>query len=113
MLFTMNAVMFAEDNNVAEVESVEKYDFNVNTRKLASFLELSEDQIEAVEQVTSELSNDMKFAFYENTKETRQRVAKNAIEKNVNYMSYILTHEQYRNYLKVLNITLRNRGFNF
>ena len=112
MLFTMNAVMFAEDNNVAEIESIEKYDFNVNTRKLASFLELSEDQIEAVEQVTSELSNDMKFAFYENTKETRQRVAKNAIEKNVNYMSYILTHEQYRNYLKVLNITLRNRGFN-
>ena len=113
MLFTMNAVMFAEDNNVAEVESVEKYDFNVNTRKLASFLELSEDQMDAVEQVTNELSNDMQFAFYENSKDGRKKVVVNAVNKNVKNMSYILNDKQYHKYLVVFNATLRNKGFNF
>jgi len=113
MLFTMNAVMFAEDNNVAEVESVEKYDFNVNTRKLASFLELSEDQMDAVEQVTNELSNDMQFAFYENSNDGRKKVVVNAVNKNVKHMSYILNDKQYHKYLVVFNATLRNKGFNF
>ena len=113
MLFTMNAVMFAEDNNVAEVESAEKYDFNVNTRKLASFLELSEDQMDAVEQVTNELSNDMQFAFYENSNDGRKKIVVNAVNKNVKHMSYILNDKQYHKYLVVFNTTLRNKGFNF
>lgn len=113
MLFTMNVVMFAEDNNVNEVESVEKYDFNVNTRKLASFLELSEDQMDAVEQVVNELSNDMHFAFYENGSDARKKVVANAVNKNAKYMSYILNNKQYHKYLLVFNVTLRNKGFNF
>jgi hypothetical protein len=111
MLFTMNAVMFAEDNNVNEVESVEKYDFNVNTRKLASFLELSEDQMDAVEHIATELSNDMQFAFYENSKDSRKKVVTNAINKNVKHMSYVLNDIQYHKYLVVFNATLRNKGF--
>ena len=111
MLFTMNAVMFAEDNNVNEAESVEKYDFNVNTRKLASFLELSEDQMDAVEHITTELSNDMQFAFYENGSDARKKVVTNAINKNVKHMSYVLNATQYRKYLVVFNATLRNKGF--
>ena len=113
MLFTMNAVMFAEDNNVTEVESVEKYEFNVNTRKLASFLELSEDQMDAVEYVATELSNDMRFAYYENNSDGRKKVVANAVNKNVKHMSYILNDKQYRKYLVVFNATLRNKGFNF
>ena len=113
MLFTMNAVMFAEDNNVAEVESVEKYNFNVNTRKLASFLELSEDQMDAVEYVATELSNDMQFAYYENSNDGRKKVVANAVNKNVKHMSYILNNKQYHKYLVVFNATLRNKGFNF
>jgi hypothetical protein len=111
MLFTVNAVMFAEDNIVNEVESVEKYEFNVNTRKLASFLELSEDQMDAVEHIATELSNDMQFAFYENSKDSRKKVVTNAINKNVKHMSYVLNDTQYHKYLVVFNATLRNKGF--
>ena len=113
MLFTMNAVMFAEDNNVVEVEGVEKYDFHVNTRKLASFLELSEDQMDAVEYIATELSNDMQFAYYENNSDGRKKVVANAVNKNVKHMSYILNDKQYHKYLVVFNATLRNKGFNF
>jgi hypothetical protein len=113
MLFTMSVSIFAEDNNVTEVEKYEKYDFNVNTRKLANYLGLSSDQMESVEEISNEFERDMKFAYYENTNESRKRIVKNAVEKNINYMAYVLTHEQYRNYLKVLNVTLVNRGFKF
>ena len=111
MLFTMNTVIFAEDNTVNEVESFEKYNFNVNTRKLASFLDLSEDQMDAVEAVTKELSNDMEFAFYENRNDSRSKVVNNIVKKNVQHMHFILNDVQYRKYLKVFNATLSNKGF--
>ena len=111
MLFTMSTVMFAEDNNVTEVENVEKYDFNVNTRKLANYLELTSDQMDAVETITTELSNDMQFAFYENVNDARNRVVTNIVKKNINHMHYVLNDEQYRKYLKVFNTTLNNKGF--
>ena len=113
MLFTMNAVMFAEDNNMNETEKFEKYDFNVNTRKLASFLELTEDQVYAVESIAGELSNDMKFAFYENSNDSRQKVVDNIVKKNIKHMSYVLTDKQYHKYLQVFNATLNNKGFKF
>lgn len=113
MLFTMSVSIFAEDNSVTEVEKYEKYDFNINTRKLAIYLGLSSDQMESVEEINNEFERDMKFAYYENTNEARKRIVKNSVEKNINYMAYVLTHEQYRNYLKVLNVTLVNRGFKF
>jgi hypothetical protein len=112
-MFTVNVSIFAEDNNVAEVEKYEKYDFSVNTRKLSNFLGLSSDQVESVEEISNELAQDMKFAYYENTNESRQRVARNAVNKNIKHMSYVLNNKQYRNYLKVLNVTLINRGFKF
>ena len=107
MLFTMN-VAFAGDNNVTEVE---KYDFNVNTRKLANYLNLSEDQMDAVEYVTEELSKDMQFAFYENTNDVREKVVNNVVKKNIKHMHFVLTDEQYHKYLKVFNATLKNKGF--
>ena len=110
MLFTMN-VAFAGDNNVTEVEKYEKYDFNVNTRKLANYLNLSEDQMDAVEYVTEELSKDMQFAFYENTNDVREKVVNNVVKKNIKHMHFVLTDEQYHKYLKVFNATLKNKGF--
>ena len=110
MLFTMNVGMFAEDNNVTETESFEKYDFKVNNRKLANYLDLSSDQMEVVEAITDELSKDMEFAFYENTADVRDRVVANTVQKNIKHMHFILTDEQYKKYLKVFNATLANKG---
>ena len=111
MLFTFNVTMFAEDNNVTEVESFEKYDFNINTKKLANYLELSKDQLEAVKDISDELARGMKFAFYENSGDARKKIVSNAVNKNVNHMHYVLNDEQYHKYLRVLNVTLLNKGF--
>jgi hypothetical protein len=109
MLFTINVAMFAEDNNATEIERIEKYDIKVNNRKLANYLELNEDQMDAVEAVTTEFTNDLKFAAFECSDTNRKAVTKNLIDKNVKHMSYILNKEQYHKYLIVLNATLNNK----
>ena len=110
MMFTMSIASFAEDNNTAEIA---KYTLNVNVDKLANYLELTTDQVDAVETVVNELSRDLMFAAVECNNTNRVNVTKNAVIKNAKYMSYILNEKQYRKYLTVLNVTLVNRGLNY
>ena len=109
MMFTMSVYSFAEENNATEIERIEKYDIKVNTKKLANYLELSNDQYEAVDAVINEFSSDMMFAALEHNK----AITKNALDKNTKYMSYILNKEQYGKYLKVLNATINNRKIDY
>ena len=81
----------------------------VNTKKLADYLELSYDQYEVVDAVINEFSSDMMFAALEHNK----AITKNALDKNTKYMSYILNREQYGKYLKVLNATINNRKIDY
>ena len=110
MLFTMSVYSFAEDNNATEIERIERYDVKVNTKKLANYLQLSSDQMDAVESVTNEFTNDMMFAAVQDGETSRKAVTKNLIDKNVKYMSYILNKSQMHKYLMVLNATINNRN---
>lgn len=109
MMFTMSVNMFAEDNNTTEIERVKKYEMNVNVDKLGNYLELSIDQMDAVESITNEFENDLIFAAVECNEYNRKAVTKNAINKNVKNMRYVLTEEQMKKYLSVLNATVHNR----
>jgi hypothetical protein len=108
----MSVYSFAEDNNATEIERIERYNVKVNTKKLADYLELSSDQLDAVESVTNEFSNDLMFAAVQDGEVSRKAVTKNLIEKNVKYMSYILNKVQMHKYLMVLNATMNNRDIN-
>ena len=110
MLFTMSVNIFAEDNNATEIERIERYSVKVNANKLSKYLDLSSDQMDAVENVTDEFSNDLMFAAVQDSESSRSMITKNLIEKNVKYMSYILNKNQMRKYLTVLNATMSNRG---
>lgn len=112
MLFTLSVNMFAEDNNSTEIESVERYDIKVNAKKLANYLQLSSDQYDAVETAANELSSDLMFAAVECSNAGRAKVTRNAVDKNVKYMSYVLNAEQMHKYLLVLNATMNNRKIN-
>ena len=94
MLFTVSMHSFAEDANANEVNVVERYDLSVNLRKLGSFLQLTSDQMDGVETVETEFQNDLMFAAVECTNGNRNAVAKNAIDKHVKHMRYILNKEQ-------------------
>lgn len=110
MVFTMNVCIFADDTNYTETANIEKYDINVNMRRLCTYLDLSVDQMDGMENVEIELHNDLMFAAVETTKEHRAAVTKNAISKHIKHVRYILNDKQYKKYLLVLNVTLVNRG---
>ena len=110
MLFTMSMYSFAEDANANEVNVIEQYDLKVNLRKLGSFLQLSSDQMDGMESVETEFKNDLMFAALECTRDNRNAVTKNAIDKHLKHVHYVLNKEQYRKYLIVLNATIKNRG---
>jgi hypothetical protein len=110
MMFTMGVYSFAENNNTVAVENVAKYDLKIDNRRLAVYLDLTADQMDAVTAVSNEFSNELKFAAVECTNTARKEVTKNAIIKNVKHMRYILNHEQMKKYLMVLNATVKNRG---
>ena len=110
MLFTMSMYSFAEDANANEVNVIEQYDLKVNLRKLGLFLQLSSDQMDGMTTVETEFQNDLMFAAVECTKENRKAVTKNAINKHLQHVHYVLNKEQYHKYLIVLNATIKNRG---
>lgn len=110
MLFTMSVYSYAEDTNTNEVNNVEKYDINVDIKKLGSFLQLTSDQEDGMKTVEVELHNDLLVASVETNDESRAKITKNAIEKHIKHAHYVLNDEQYHKYLRVLNVTLVNRG---
>ena len=108
-MFTMTTMSFAENENNNAVKSVEAYDMTVNMRKLAVTLDLTSDQMEAVQDIHTAFCNEMMLAAYAHTSE-RENLVNEAVKKDVRYMHYILDEKQYKKYLTLLNATLTNRG---
>ena len=107
-MFTMT-MSFAENENNNAVKSVEAYDMTVNMRKLAVVLDLTSDQMEAVQDIHTAFCNDMMLAANAGLDE-RNTMVDAAVKKDVRYMRYILDTKQYKKYLMLLNATLTNRG---
>ena len=100
---------FAENENAANVNNTEAYDMTVNMKKLAHTLGLTTDQMESVAEIHKTFAAEMKFAA-QSKGEERTKMVEKAINKDLAYMDYILSDEQYHKYVMLLNITLLNRG---
>ena len=99
----------AENENQNTVQTVNAYDMTVNMRKLAVTLELTLDQMEAVQDIHHQFCNEMMLASHAESDE-RASLVEQAVKKDVRYMHYVLDEKQYRKYLLLLNTTLTNRG---
>jgi ATP-dependent exoDNAse (exonuclease V) alpha subunit len=114
MILTMVAMFsmtltFAENESTANLNTTEAYNMAVNMEKLGQALNLSKDQMESVAEIHKTFSAEMMFAA-QYGKEERNKMIDKAIKKDLAYMNYILSKEQYRKYLTLLNVTLINRG---
>lgn len=107
MLFTMSIYSFADDTTAAKIDNIEKYDLKINNKKLNDFLGLDDDQVDCVDMYMSELQKNMFFAYEMKS----DKILVNAIDKHIKCMRYILNDEQYRKYLRLINLTLVNKGF--
>lgn len=100
---------FAENENLNSADNTKAYSMTVNYGKLAEYLGLSFDQQELVQDVHTSFCADMMNAAG-TTGDERKAMVDKAIEKDLKYMRHILTNDQYRKYLVVLNATFNNRG---
>jgi hypothetical protein len=105
----MMTTSYAENENTSAVKGVEAYDMTVNMRKLAVTLGLTFDQMEAVEDIHRQFSQEMMMASTAD-KDERETLVDQALKKDVRYMHYVLNDKQYHKYLMLLNATLHNRG---
>ena len=107
MSMTM-AFAAGDDNNTANANA---YKFNVSTYALSRALNLNQDQIDVVEDINRTFAAEMMNASVADSSEREAKV-NDAIKKDLSYMHYILNNRQYREYVKLLNVTLNNRGLN-
>ncbi|MBR6121061.1 MAG: hypothetical protein IKQ05_01555 [Prevotella sp.] len=108
-MLSMSMTSYAENENANAVNNVEAYDMTVNIRKLAVALDMSFDQMEAVQDIHHIFCAEMMLAAQSN-KDQRDALVDQAVKKDVRYMRYVLNEKQYRKYLMLLNATLHNRG---
>jgi hypothetical protein len=108
-MLSMTMTSYAENENANAVKNVEAYDMTVNIRKLAVALDMSFDQMDAVQDVHHTFCAEMMMAAQAD-KDQREDLVDQAVKKDVRYMRYILNEKQYRKYLMLLNATLHNRG---
>lgn len=100
---------FAEGEENEKTNSIAAYDMHVNMKMLSQALHLSSDQKESVEVVHDLFAKEMMNAGAA-SEEDRERLMSKAINHDLAYMRSILSEDQYRTYLTILNMTLRNRG---
>ncbi len=101
---------FAENETAANLNATEAYDMqSVNMKKLGMALNLSKDQVESFAEIHKTFSAEMLFAA-QATGEERQKMVEKAVKKDLAYMNYILSSDQYHKYVMLLNMTLLNRG---
>ena len=100
---------FAENESVTSVNNTEAYDMKVNMKKLAQTLGLTIDQMESVAEIHKTFAAEMMFAA-QSKGEERNKMVEKAINKDLAYMDYVLSYDQYRKYVMLLNVTLVNRG---
>ncbi len=97
--------------NAEVAEEAQKYEMNISTSSLARALNLGYDEIDAVSSITDSFTSDLKKAGEAQGAE-RERLFRKALKRNLAYMHAVLSYDQYSKYLKLLNMTLNNRGLN-
>ena len=108
MSMTMAFAAGENDNNTATTNA---YKFNLSTYALSRALNLNQDQVDVVEDINRTFSAEMMNAAVSDSSEREAKVNA-AIKKDLSYMHYVLNNSRYREYVKLLNVTLNNRGLN-
>lgn len=105
-MLSMSAA-FAGNEDVKAVRKA--YNMTVNYSSLAKALNLTGDQYENVEFVHETFCREMRHASYASSAKRQARFEK-ALRKDLSGMRSVLTHDQFRTYVMLLNVTLANRG---
>ncbi|MCR5158132.1 MAG: hypothetical protein K6D37_03305 [Prevotella sp.] len=103
----------AEKNTETEafwaMRNVKNYDMTCDMRRLAVKLDLTENQMDAVEVIQEIFNSDMQNAATARGFE-RRAMLREAVKKDAHQMKRVLNDKQFETYMMLLGTTLRNRG---
>ena len=105
--FCLTVTTFAAGNQ--PVTETAKWDGSINVARLSKYLDLDSKQHEEVVNIIDFFNREMSRAT--KAKKNREQMLRNAGYGNLKLMKNTLDEKQYANYTKVLNVTLRNKGF--
>lgn len=113
LMLGMSTATFGSDNRVFDTEDtnslVANYSINANAKSLVRYLELSEDQKSFVIESQRVFEKSLLSASDIKVNSVRKAIVENAVKSNLRNMNSILTKDQYRKYVRVLNVSLKNR----
>jgi outer membrane murein-binding lipoprotein Lpp len=103
----MTSIAFA-GNNAAKTE--EKFNLDYNVRKLGCRLDLTIEQMEAVEDAQKSFNLEVANASNSETSEEKVLSVKEAVKTNFEKMRFILNKSQFGKYEELMNKTFENNG---
>lgn len=89
---------------------IERYELKVNNTRIAKVLELDDEQTKFLELFHNKVNKNL-CDIYQNGGSDLE--IKDELESDTRMLSYWLDRKQHRKYLEMLNLTFRNRGFDF
>lgn len=100
-----SATVFA---NGSQTTTAEKWNGSINKAQLGKYLKLSSTQAEEVADICDFFEAEMKLA--NRAKEGNKEKVRKAVYGNLKLMKNTLDEKQYSDYLKLMGMTLRNKG---
>lgn len=91
-----------------EKETAAKWDGSINKTKLTKYLQLSSNQHQEVADICDYFQQQMRLA--NNAKKDNDVKVRNAVYGNLKLMKQTLNEKQYSDYLRLMALTLRNKG---
>lgn len=85
-----------------------KWENNINVKGLSRYLNLSSNQVEEVANICDFFTVQMNRA--NSAKKNKDAKLHNAVYGNLKLMKKTLTEEQYAKYIRLINVTLNNKG---
>lgn len=95
--------------NVNANNNVIDYSFKVNTRSVNRCLSLNEEQADKMEYICERFDRNLQILGNGKAEKRAQRFY-NALSYNLSAAHQVLSNEQYRKYLSLLNTTLKHKG---
>lgn len=110
LAFSMGAYADAKkmdiDNSVRRA-----FEMSVNQTKLSQALDMTPSQVEETDSIMKKFSVNMAYAAQISNRQASNRIVANAVKENLKSMRRALQYEQFKKYRMLLNVTMRNKGF--
>lgn len=103
-----SASVFAGGTQGNETKSAARWDASINKVKLSHYLQLTSDQHEEVENICDYFQGEMSRAL--RAKKNSDEKVRNAVYRNLKLMKQTLNEKQYADYVRLMAVTLRNKG---